>query len=337
MTRSVLLPEWAPVRAVLLAWPYPGGDWQASLAQVQDCYFQMLKAITTYTDAWILQHPSLDTAEFLRQCHENGIEPARMRLLPREYDDTWIRDYGPLSMSDGYITFRFNGWGGKYSSSRDDLIAQTLPGLTVSSMDLVCEGGALETNGETFLLNADCVVDDLRNPGMDRYAMSSVLAQILGADDIEWLQNVTLTGDDTDGHIDTLARFARPDVVVYSGPNPEHPDAKILERLHRQISQIGQKRGWKTLALPSPVVYSRIDQRQLPATYANFLFINEAVLIPVYGVAEDEQALDILSAAMPDKILVPVRCEALLEQHGSLHCATMQVADGLNDTAENSL
>lgn len=328
MTRSVLLPEWAPVRAVLLAWPYPGGDWQTSLAQVQDCYYQMLKAITTYTDAWVLQHPSLDATELMRRCRELHIDPARIRLLPREYDDTWIRDYGPLSMSNGYIGFRFNGWGGKYPSDRDNAVTTALPELTVAAIDLVCEGGALETNGNTLLLNADCVVDELRNPGMDHEAISVALSRILGTSDIEWLKNVTLTGDDTDGHIDTLARFVRPDVLVYAGSNPDHPDAQILERLHRQVSDIGLRRGWRTLALPSPIIYSQIDQRQLPATYANFLFVNEAVLVPVYGVAEDEQALAVLAAAMPDKILVPVRCEALLEQHGSLHCATMQVAVG---------
>lgn len=337
MKRSVLLPEWAPVGAVLLAWPYPGGAWQNSLVHAQDCYFQMLKAITSYTDAWILQYPSLDTVEFMRRCHEVRVDPARIRLLPREYDDTWIRDYGPLSMSDGCITFRFNGWGGKYPADLDDVVAQSLPGLRVTAVDLVCEGGALETNGKTLLLNADCVVDDHRNPGMDRSAISNALAQILGTSDIEWLENVTLTGDDTDGHIDTLARFASAEVVVYAGPDPNHPDAQILERLHSQVVRIGQRRGWQTLALPSPIVYSRLDQRQLPATYTNFLFINEAVLVPVYGVAEDERALQVLAAAMPGKILVPVRCEALLEQHGSLHCATMQVADGLIEFVETSL
>ncbi len=334
MTKSVLLPEWAPVRAVLLAWPYPGGDWQASLTKVQDCYYQMLKAITDYADAWVLLHPSLDTVEFMRRCHERGIASTRIRLVPREYDDTWIRDYGPLSMTDGFMTFRFDGWGGKYPSERDNAVAQALTGLNVVAVDLVCEGGALETNGKTLLLNADCVVDNHRNPGMDRQAIATALTRILGSSDIEWLENVTLTGDDTDGHIDTLARFARPDVIVYAGPNPDHPDAEILERLHFQISRIGQRRGWQTLALPSPVVHSSVDQRQLPATYANFLFLNEAVLIPVYGVAEDEQALAVLAAAIPDRIPVPVRCDALLEQHGSLHCATMQVAAGLNDFAE---
>lgn len=337
MTKPVWLPEWAPVRAVLLAWPYPGGDWQVSLAAVQDCYFQMLKAITAYADAWVLLHPSLDTVEFMRRCHELRIEPARIRLIPREYNDTWIRDYGPLSMADGFITFRFDGWGGKYPSKRDNAVAQTLTDLNVVAVDLVCEGGALETNGRTLLLNADCVVDSHRNPGMDRQAIAAVLGPVLGTSDIEWLENVTLTGDDTDGHIDTLARFARPDVIVYAGPNPDHPDAEILERLHHQISLIGQRRGWQTLALPSPVVHSSVDQRQLPATYANFLFLNDAVLIPVYGVAEDEQAREVLAAAMPDRILVPVRCEALLEQHGSLHCATMQLAAESNDFAETSL
>ncbi len=326
ITTPTMLPEWAPVRAVLLAWPYVDSDWRASLKQVEACYFDMLAAITRYADAWVLLHPSLDESGFRDECRKRGTPQSRVRVLRLNYNDTWIRDYGPISLDSGYLTFRFNGWGGKYSAENDNAVAQQIPRLSVESVDLVCEGGALETNGQVLLLNADCIVDELRNPGFSREAMAQRLAEHLGIADVEWLENVTLTGDDTDGHIDTLARFADGRRIIYSGCNDRHPDADVLRRLHQQIQELTRRRGWEAMELPSPVVNSALDNRPLPATYANFLFVNDAVLAPIYGVAEDDRALIVLERAMPGKTIVPVRCEALLEQHGSLHCATMQVA-----------
>lgn len=321
-----MLPEWAPVQSVLLAWPYPDSDWKASLEQVEACYLDILASLTRYADAQVLLHPTLDEADFWDKCRQRGIVEARVQLLRLNYNDTWIRDYGPISLSGGYLSFRFNGWGGKYAAENDNAVAQQIPGLSVVTANLVCEGGALETNGQVLLLNSDCIVDERRNPGLSRREMAQKLAEHLGVADVEWLQDVTLTGDDTDGHIDTLARFADPCRIVYSGRNEQHPDAAILNRLHQQIQELARRRNWEVLELPSPVVYSTLDNRPLPATYANFLFVNGAVLAPVYGVAEDKRALAVLEQAMPGKIIVPVRCEALLEQHGSLHCATMQLA-----------
>ncbi len=326
ITTAKMLPEWAPVRAVLLAWPYEDSDWRASLKQVEACYLDMLTAITRYADAWVLLHPTRDETRFRDDCDQRGIPAARVRILRLNYNDTWIRDYGPISLDRGYLSFRFNGWGGKYAADNDNAVARQIPGLSVESTDLVCEGGALETNGEVLLLNADCIVDEHRNPGVSREAMAAKLAEHLGIAEVEWLQDVTLTGDDTDGHIDTLARFADRRRIIYSGRNDRHPDAEVLRRLHQQIEELGRRRDWEVMELPSPVVNSTLDNRPLPATYANFLFVNDAVLAPVYGVAEDDRALTVLERAMPAKTIVPVRCEALLEQHGSLHCATMQVA-----------
>lgn len=330
MTHPHLLPEWAPVRCVLLAWPRPQGDWQANFAQVQACYWRLLKALTSKIDVWLLLPTEQHQTEFLAECEVNEIPVDRLLCITEvPYNDTWIRDYGPLSTHSGYCSFTFNGWGGKYPADEDDRVPQALSarlGATINKVSLVCEGGALETDGAVLLMNADCVVDEHRNPGLSRELMSQALQTTLGPLQVEWLEDIALTGDDTDGHIDTIARFAPGQRLIYTGRNERHPDTVALHALHRQVSDLAGRYGWELFELPTPEIHSEVDQRLLPGTYANFLIVNEHVFAPVYGVMEDSQALSVLSAAFPDHEVIPVRCEALLEQHGSLHCATMQVA-----------
>lgn len=324
------LPEWAPVRAVLLAWPYPHGDWEANYPQIVACYWDLLAALSAETDVWLLLHSALDKTAFAAQMQRSSVAVDRVTLVAdAAYDDTWIRDYGPLSTTAGYIAFTFNGWGGKYAAEGDNQIPEKLTpqlGRSVTKYPFVCEGGGLETNGDVLLLNADCIVDEQRNPGWGRAAIEEHFAATLGLQKFAWIEGVCLTGDDTDGHIDTIARFADAATVVYSGPNSAHADAASLEHLHRQIQAIALQRGWRTLALPSPEYHSLLDGRLLPCTYANFLIVNDCVFAPIYGLTEDAIALAVLGGAFPAHRIIPVRCEALLEQHGSLHCATMQVA-----------
>lgn len=331
MSNSSLLPEWAPVRAVLIAWPYPGSDWQDNLGPANACYLDLLEAFSSVVDVWVLLHDKVDQQWFSQQCVLRQLPEKRIHIERSiRYNDTWTRDYGPLSLQDGYIAMTFNGWGGKFNATDDNRVSAQLQsrlGRDLRKFAFVGEGGALETNGQTLLVNADCAVDELRNPGLDRAAVADQLGRLLGISDIEWVDEVTLTGDDTDGHIDTIVRFSDARTLVYAGRNPNHPDAETLNSLHQQVSAIAERRNWRTFELPSPLVRSALDGRQLPATYANFLIVNETVFVPVYGVAEDTAALKILAAAFESKTLVPVRCEALLEQHGSLHCATMQIAD----------
>ncbi len=324
------LPEWTPVRAVLLAWPYPHGDWEANYSAITSCYWDLLTALSGTTQVWLLLHPSLDHKAFTAQMGERPIDRSRVTLLTETcYDDTWIRDYGPLSTEAGYLSFTFNGWGGKYAAIQDNRIPETLRpqlGVPVVKYPFVCEGGGLETNGEILLLNADCIVDELRNPGWDRARIEAFFTEVLGQEKFAWLEGICLSGDDTDGHIDTIARFADATTVVYSGPNPAHLDAPILDSLHRQLQALAASNGWRLLALPSPEYRSLLDGRPLPCTYANFLIVNDCVFAPIYGLRDDAIALAVLAAAFPRHRIIPVRCEALLEQHGSLHCATMQVA-----------
>lgn len=323
------LPEWAPVKSVLLVWPYPHGDWQVNYPDIVECYWGILQALSAEVAVGLLVHPSLDCAALKEEMTRRAVNPLNVTVRVTSYDDTWIRDYGPLSTTSGYISYTFNGWGGKYSAVNDNNVPAGLEdylGSPVSKYEFVCEGGGLETDGEILLLNANCIVDDNRNPGWDRPSIEDYFRQTLGLQKFAWLDNICLTGDDTDGHIDTIARFAAPDCVVYSGLNPEHVDAEVLDELDQQLTQLAQINSWRLLPLPSPMYRSLIDGRYLPCTYANFLIVNDCVFAPIYGLREDAGALTVLSEAFPGRRIIPVRCEALLEQHGSLHCATMQIA-----------
>lgn len=329
MTKNRMLPEWAPVQAIMMAWPYPHGDWHSNYDQVLDCYWSLLGALATHVDVWLMVHPSLDCDGLIVEIARRQLNRERIEITVMTYDDTWMRDYGPISTASGCLSFTFNGWGGKFPADQDNQLAPSLfqtKALAITPVDFVCEGGALETNGLVLLMNANCVVDDNRNPGFSQSDIEKVLVQNLGVTECVWLEGICLTGDDTDGHIDTIARFASLDTLLYSGPNEHHVDAACLQSLHDQVQKHAARLGWRTIALPSPEYRSLVDQRLLPCTYANFLIVNDVVFAPVYGLDEDQQALTQLRNAFPEAIIVPVRCDALLEQHGSLHCATMQVA-----------
>ncbi|WP_045825452.1 agmatine deiminase family protein [Teredinibacter turnerae] len=333
-----LAPEYGPVSTVLMALPYAGSDWDYVLDDVLDCYGNIVESLLAQDkniQLLMLVKPDSRSKGWAESLALDGESRARLTLIDSVgYDDTWTRDYGPLSSTCGgrasYLTCTFNGWGGKYNCIQDNLAAGKLApwlGSTVTSYDLVVEGGALEVNGQGVLLaNADCIVDDHRNGAKTRAELETELKKRFGLQRIEWVSNINLTGDDTDGHIDTIARFVADDMIVACGRNPQHPDAEQLESLYSQLSSICQRNHWQLVELPVPQVRSRVDQRLLPATYANFLICNRTLLLPVYGAEEDERATAILRELLPQFQVVPVDCSALVEQHGSLHCATMQIA-----------
>ncbi|HEY6527685.1 MAG TPA: agmatine deiminase family protein [Cellvibrionaceae bacterium] len=331
MKKSFLLPEWAHTRAITVAWPFPSSDWSGNLIQAQACYADMVTAFAQVVPVWLLVHPSVNLITVKTALMQRNADLERVQLIDTiVYNDTWLRDYGPLSCSEGYIKFEFNGWGGKYAAPDDNRVALYLAqllGQNPNCCPLVCEGGGLESNGKILLVNQDCIVDDARNLAVTKQEMELALREWLGVEAVEWLHNIQLTGDDTDGHIDTIARFVSESRIVYSGLNSDHVDAQSLERLHQQLTEIAARRNWQLFSLPTPSYCSLLDSRALPATYANFLICNHHLFVPVYGLPEDEVALKILGDACPEYTLIPVRCEALLEQHGSLHCATMQIID----------
>lgn len=329
MTKHYLLSEWQPVDSVVIAWPFPASDWNYCIVDVDICYQELLKALSSKVKTRVLLHPSMNVTLW-RGSFAVDLNWANVDVINTvEYDDTWIRDYGPLSLTSGLLDFVFDGWGKKYPSEADNLVNKQLRmilGASWIESPLVAEGGALEVNDQRVLLaNKNCVLDPLRNPNLSVDDIESQLTHVLGLSEVLWIDGIELTGDDTDGHIDTVARFTNDQGIVYSGPNTAHPDNDMLKSLDLQVRAIAERKNYRLFVLPTPIIFSKYDQSLLPATYANFLHCNGTIFVPVYGIDLDEIALSILADAFPAAEIVSVRCEILLEQHGSLHCATIQV------------
>jgi agmatine deiminase len=265
---------------------------------------------------------------------------ARITLIALPSDDTWARDHGAITVLDGegrplLIDFVFNGWGLKFAAARDNLLSGRLhqAGLfgetALRTAGWALEGGALEVDGKgTLLTTSECLLSPNRNPALTREKYAYELRQWLGIRRILWLDHGYLAGDDTDSHIDTLARFTDPETIAYvkcDDPSDEHYGAlqKMEEQLRTFRTPTGEPYRLVSLPWPAPCFHPE-DGHRLPATYANFLILNGAVLLPVYGVPQDKAARAVLSDLFPGREVVPIDCRTLIEWHGSLHCISMQ-------------
>lgn len=341
MSRT-FLPEWVPLDAVMITWPYEGSDWAPWLAQADRCYQGLLAAITRHTQALVLCHPTIELDGLMERCRAADVEMARCRFEVIDVNDTWVRDYGPISVMNQQgqlelLDFRFNAWGGKYQANADDAVNAELAQRSVFaaplvSVEFVLEGGAIESDGAGGLLTTEhCLMQPTRNPGLTRAEVETKLGEFLGVDQVHWLQSGHLAGDDTDSHVDTLARFCSADTIVYAScDDASDPHFEPLQAMQAELSQLrtAQDQPYRLLPLPMPAPVFSPDGERLPATYANFLVVNGAVLMPTYGCAQDEEALAVLDTAFPDHVIEPVDCAVLVQQFGSLHCATMQLPRG---------
>lgn len=328
-----LLPEWVEQEAVLLAWPHANTDWAPWLSAAHSTYQQLIFAILEQNARVLLlvDYTQLDTVQTLFAEHANVV------LIPAKYNDTWVRDYGFLTTSDGSelraLEFQFNGWGQKFNAELDNQVnikylADQLQ-VPIFSELAVVEGGALEIDADGILLSTQlCLTNPKRNGEMTLEEYRSLFADTLGAKQTIILEYGHLAGDDTDGHIDTLARFTPNQGVVYQGCE-NRPTDPHFSGLHALGAELQHHLPEHTLfALPLPEIFSAEGAR-LPASYANFLILNEAILAPVYQQAEDAEALAVLAQAYPDFIIVPIDCSVLVQQYGSLHCITMQIPKGV--------
>ena len=348
-----LLPEWAPQDGVLITWPWPDGDWGPWYEAVEETYLDLSEAILFREQLIVLCRDKDVLARAHRRLEERGLlHPDRLHLHVVPCNDTWVRDYGPLTCSDGQalslVDFRFDGWGGKYPAERDDQVtrqlhqAGLLGALPLARTEVVLEGGAIETDGAgTLMLGRHCVLESGRNPGLDQAAMERELLTRLHASRVLWVDHGLLQGDDTDGHIDTLARFLAPDTIAGCVcDDPADPHYESLAALRRQIGGFRQPGGlsYRIVELPLPDPVYDDDGNRLPASYANFLFINDALLLPTYRQPRtDRQARDILAAALPDTLIVPLDAWPLIQQYGGIHCATLQLPRGvLGDRAASA-
>jgi agmatine/peptidylarginine deiminase len=337
-----LLPEWHPQDAVQLTWPSPHSDWAPLLERIEAAMEALAVAIARYQNV-LIAVPDTATRTHLEQRFANlGAAAQRLQLTVVEADDTWARDHGPIAIErDGkpvLLDYVFTGWGGKFEAGRDNLLTRRLAeagiyACPVESRDVILEGGAIDTDGEGTLLTTEaCLLNPNRNPQLDREAMEAMLKADLGIERVLWLANGHLEGDDTDSHVDTLARFCNPTTIAYVRCDDESdPHYPALAAMEAELQAFRRANGepYRLVPLPWPrPCFDPVDGHRLPATYANFLIVNSAVLVPVYGDAADSRALAALAEAFPGRDIVPIDCLSVIRQHGSLHCLTMQLPQG---------
>lgn len=332
--------EWEPQSAVLIAWPHAETDWADRLGEVEDTYIALVAAITRFQDVVIcVADADLQTYAEAR-LRSARVDLSRVRFVEVEYDDTWLRDSGPIALRDGdgfrLLDFRFTGWGGKYEANRDDQLIENLvdAGIFLNNtrqhIDFALEGGAIESDGAGTLLSTwQCLHE--RHPGVSRELLTSKLGEWLQQKRVLWLDHGYLEGDDTDAHIDTLARFAAPDAIVFQAcDDPADGHFGELQAMAGEIAALRTSDGRPYRLFPLPWARPILDEgRRLAASYANFLIINGAVLMPAYGDSADAAAAAVLEQAFPDREIVAVPCRPLIWQNGSLHCITMQLPQGL--------
>lgn len=344
--RRVLPAEWAPQSAVMLTWPHSGTDWADMLDQVEPVFTEIARAVLRFEHLLIScesGHRLQDLEQELNGFAKQNRLPGRVVAVSAPADDTWARDHGPITVMDEgrprLLDFNFNAWGGKFPWTRDNALnrriadAGAFGNTELETIDFILEGGSIESDGQgTLLTTSECLLSPGRNPTMDRNAIEQRLSVLLGAERILWLDHGYLAGDDTDSHIDTLARFCSPDHICYvrcEDVADEHYSA--LATMEEDLHSFRQSNGapYRLTPLPWPDPVFDDEGERLPATYANFLIINGAVLLPTYGVPQDKDAIAIMQDIFPDRETVPINCRPLIYQHGSLHCVTMQFPEGV--------
>ena len=333
--------EWEPQAAILIAWPNPDTDWAERLGEVEDAYIRLVLAITRFQPVIIVVADDDVEAYADARLRSNRVDMERVRFVTAPHDDTWLRDTGPITLHDGaggfrLLDFRFTGWGGKFEAGDDDRLTERLHGAGVfgeaglMAIDFALEGGAIETDGAgTLLTTWRCLSE--RHPQASSEELSRKLADALGQDRVLWLDHGYLEGDDTDAHIDTLARFAAPDAIVFQAcDDPSDSHFAELGKMADELAVLRTREGEPYRLYPLPWAKPILDgDRRLAASYANFLIVNGAVLMPGYGDAVDAEAVAVMQAAFPDREIVQIDCRPFIWQNGSLHCLTMQLPAGL--------
>lgn len=337
--RATRLPaEWEPHGAVMLSWPHKDTDWAPVLDEAIDCFVEIAKAIAR-EETLIVVAPDVEEPRRVLDCEKL---PNRILYLTVPTNDTWARDFGPITVErDGnpvICDFKFNGWGLKFPADKDNLITRAmcntglLRGRYSNELSFVLEGGSIESDGQgTLMTTSQCLLSPNRNGAMSRDGIEEYLKSRFGLDRVLWLDYGELEGDDTDSHIDTLARLAPNDTILYVGTDDvtdSHYDELNKMKLQLQSFVTASGQPYNLIELPLPDAVYDEEGNRLPATYANFLIMNHSILMPVYRQPQkDELAAQIIKIAFPDHQVVKIDCSVLIKQHGSLHCVTMQVPE----------
>ena len=332
--------EWEAQDGVLLAWPHMDSDWGDSLEAVEPVFVHLAREIS-HSERVLIVAPEIEPVrESLRQC---GVDLERVSLYQMPTNDTWTRDFGPFTiLEEGrpvLLDFGFNAWGLKFAAHFDNQITGKLARSGVFGSHevripgLILEGGSVESDGAgTLLTTSDCLLSPNRNPHLDRQGIEQALGGLFGVTRVLWLENGYLAGDDTDSHIDTLARLCPDNTIVYvkcDDPRDEHFSALTAMEAELQGFRTNDGRPYRLVPLPWPKARFDHSGQRLPATYANYLLINGAVLVPTYRDIQDKAALATMAQIFPQRKIIGIDCLPLIPQHGSLHCVTMQIPQGV--------
>ena len=334
--------EWYPQDAIQLTWPHVNTDWKPYLREITETFVQLAEAITRYERLMIVT----PEPEAVLQTLEKSLSQealGRVTFCECPTNDTWARDHGGITLVNGkgrgmVLDFRFNGWGDKFPADLDNQITRTMAIQCLFQFpievhdDFVLEGGSIESNGEgTILTTSTCLLAPHRNQPLTQQEIETQLLRRLHAQHIIWIGHGNLIGDDTDGHIDTIVRFAPYDTLLYVGcddvNDPQYEDFQALEQQLRSL-RTPDGHPYRLLRLPMPhPIFD--DSERLPATYANFVILNGAVLVPIYAQPDlDALACETISLAFPGLDIIGIDARTVVRQHGSLHCLTMQYPRG---------
>ena len=338
MAGIVLPAEWFPQSGVQVTWPHDGTDWCDMLEEVTSCYVAFSKEILKREKLLVVAPPSHNVRHYFTEEEQHNL-----LCVEVESNDTWARDHGAITVFDGeqrtLIDFGFNAWGLKFAAHYDNQISGHLfragvfqSGTTYQNrLNFILEGGSIESDGKGTLLTTSCLLAPNRNQPMTRQEIDHYLKRTLGAERVLWLNHGYLAGDDTDSHIDTLARFCDEETIAYVKCDDESDEHfSELQAMEAELKTFLAHNGKPYRLIPLPMAEPVFEAGQrLPATYANFLIINNAVLLPYYGTDKDEVAKQLLQEAFPTREIVGIDCRPLIKQHGSLHCVTMQFPEGV--------
>jgi agmatine deiminase len=334
--------EWERQWGVLLAWPHENSDWAPRLSQVRQTFLEIAFHISRFENILVV---APETGPVRNELLAAGCPPGKTTVVAAPCNDTWSRDFGPITVWENgrhvLMDFVFNGWGGKFPAALDNQVAEKLfhqgcfQSADLKTVNLVLEGGSIETDGRgTLLTTAQCLLHSNRNPRLSQKELENMLSSSLGIDRFLWLHQGFLAGDDTDAHVDILARFCSEEVIAYTSCDDRSDiHFRPLQKMEKELQRFRTRSGGFYRLVPLPIPRAQYDEKgaRLAAGYANFLIINDAVLVPFYADENDSRILERLGEVFPGREMIGIDCRELIRQGGSLHCMTMQLPTGMRE------
>ncbi len=340
-----LAPEWARQDAVILVWPHSHSDWansnnRSQLGAIEKTYIELCRYISRHQKLILVAYNHTHQQHIQKTFSNQGINLENVIFINIVTNDTWVRDYGPITVESDtelkILDFKFNAWGNKYAHENDNKFNQYFKqkindGFPIENIDFVLEAGNLEINDQGILLcSSSCFKRISYQQEISLSSLEHKLENWFGCNQVLWIDDVILNSDDTDGHIDTLARFCADEIITYTavGDNSD-PNNEALNSLSAQLKNMQKSQATisELVPLPSPKpIFS--DSKQLPATYANFLISNNYIFVPVFNDEQDTYALKTIDGLFPKHEIIDIESNALIQQYGGIHCATMQVPEG---------